>query len=162
MAKKLTLFILLAAAACTAPAADEEDPASANGPAALESEQEAQGPGEEGAGVRLARLPGSQGGNAASTSGTLEAEGSCLYLRAGANRRYLIASTIPGARWEAAQQALVIPGAAGRTFQLGDRVALGGSESPAATLAGQWVDPPGEGCDTGRIWVANSILPAGN
>ena len=152
MGKKLLLMALLAAGACAAPAADEEDPAGANRPAA---EGEAT-PGDATT-VRLARLPDSEGGDAATTAGTLEAEGSCLYLRTVAGPRYLIASTMPGARWDAEAGALVVPGAGGGTFRPGERVSLGGSEAKAATLTGLWVEPPGERCDTGRVWVTNSV-----
>jgi hypothetical protein len=163
MADKLMPLVLLAAIACTAPAADDEEPASANRPAtARAGEEPNESSGQAGSGVRLARLPDSRMGDAASTSGALEVDDFCLYLRAGATARYLIASTIPGAQWDAGQDALIIPGAGGGTFRLGDRVALGGSESPVATLAGQWVDPPGPGCDTSRIWVTNSILAVGD
>ena len=156
MAKRLTILPLLGLAACTVPAAEEREPVHANTAGGL-----AQAEGNNGRAAemetRLARLPENPMGDAASTAGIIEAEGGCLYLRSDAGDRYLIASTIPGGRWDSGSEALVVKGSVGGTFRPGDRVSLGGSEARGATLAGQWVDPPGSGCETRRIWVANSI-----
>lgn len=162
--KKLTILAVLLAAACSGPVVQEQAqaPSASAGREGSAGEQTAGGTATE---VRLATLPESRMGNAAAAVGTLRAEGACLYLDAAGPTRYLIASTIPGARWDAARQALVVPsegGAEAATYRPGERVNLGGSEARAATLAGQWVEPPAETCDTGRIWVTNSILPAGS
>jgi hypothetical protein len=160
MVKKLILLPLLLAAACSGPAGNQ--PASVRQEGA-EGERAAGGAVTE---VRLARLPDSLLGDAAAVAGALRAEGACLYLDAAGSTRYLIAFTIPGARWDAAREALVVPSggaeAGAATYRLGERVTLGGSEARAATLSGQWVEPPAAACDTRRIWIANSIAPAGS
>jgi hypothetical protein len=161
MAKKLIFLPLLLAAACSSPAVKEQAPSTSARQDSVSSER-AGGAATE---VRLSKLPDSPVGDTAALPGVLRAEGACLYLEAAGSTRYLIASTIPGARWDAARQALVVPsegGAEAATYRPGERVNLGGSEARAATLAGQWVEPPAETCDTGRIWVTNSILPAGS
>lgn len=157
MARKLIPIAVAAAAACSAPAADEAAPVPAERAAAAPERRGAAEAGE--AEIRLARLPDSRMGEAATTGGILQAQGRCLYLAAPGGARYLIASTMAGARWDAGQGALVVPGAG--TFRPGDRVSLGGAEAGAATLAGRWLDPPAAGCDTARIWVANSVSRAG-
>lgn len=161
MAKTLMLLPLLGLAACSAPAAEEREPVHANKAVGV---AQAEGKNRRAGELltRLARLSENSMGDAASTAGLLEAERGCLYLRPDAGDRYLIASTILGGRWDSASGALVVKGSGGGTFRPGDRVSLGGSEGRAAALAGQWVDPPGSRCDTGRIWVANSIRRAGS
>jgi hypothetical protein len=162
----LILVPLLLVAACSGrgPAINEQAPSESVGRDSAAGERAAEGATTTG--VRLARLPESRMGDAAAAIGTLRAEGACLYLEAAGSTRYLIASTIPGARWDAAREALVVPSegaeAGTATYRLGEKVTLGGSEARAATLAGQWVEPPAETCDTTRIWIANSILPEGS
>jgi hypothetical protein len=156
MGKRLMLLPLLGLAACTAPTGEEREPVHSNQAAGVAQAERNNGRAE-GPPTRLARLPENPMGDAASTAGILEADGGCLYLRSEAGDRYLIASTIPGGTWDSASGALVVRGSGGGTFRPGNRVSLGGSEGRAATLSGQWVDPPGSGCDTRRIWVANSI-----
>jgi hypothetical protein len=158
MDKKLILLPLLLAAACSRPAVQEQNPSEAVRPGGAVGERSAGGATPE---VRLARLPDSREGNAAAVAGTLRAEGACLYLEAAGSARFLIASTIPGARWDAAREALVVPAAAAgedtAAYRSGERVTLGGSEAGAAILSGKWVEPPAATCDTSHIWVANSI-----
>jgi hypothetical protein len=163
-AKRLIPLAVLLATACSGPTVREQSPATSTRQegAAGESVEggTATGTSTE---VRLARLPDSRLGDAAAAEGVLRVEGTCLYLEAAGSIRYLIASTIPGARWDAAGEALVVPsegGAEAATYSPGERVNLGGSEARAATLSGKWVEPPGAACDTSRIWVTNSILPA--
>jgi hypothetical protein len=94
--------------------------------------------------------------------GDLIVEDGCIYLKAG-EARYLIASMIPGARWNAESGTLDVPPVSGTetaSYRTGERVMLGGSESTVATLEAQWVDPPATGCDTGRIWVTHTISAA--
>jgi hypothetical protein len=158
MARTSNLLLVLAVTACTAPSADDQQPARADTARAAPAGQTRAANAV--AAVRLARLPDNPMGNAASTTGTLEAEDGCLYLRTSEGGRYLIASTIPAGRWDAGRGALVVAGTGGGTFMPGDRVALGGSEAQATSLAGQWVEAPGSACDTGRIWVANRISSA--
>jgi hypothetical protein len=162
VAKRLALLAALLAVACRGPAVKEQAPSASVGQKVAAGGRAADATASE---VRLARLPESRMGAAAAAVGTLRAEGSCLYLDAGGPTRYLIASTIPGARWDAAREALVVPsegGAAAATYRSGERVNLGGSEARAAILSGQWVEPPAAACDARRIWIANSILPAAN
>lgn len=163
VAKRLTLLAVLLVAACSGPAVKEQAPSASVGQEGAAGERAAGGTATE---VKLARLPESRMGDAAAAVGTLRAEGACLYLEAAGSTRYLIASTIPGARWDAAREALVVPSeepeASTATYRSGERVTLGGSEARAGTLSGKWVEPPGAACDTSRIWVANSILPAGS
>lgn len=162
VAKKLILLPLLFAAACRGPAAREAPSASTRQEGAA-SEGAAGGTATE---VRLARLPDSRLGDAAAVAGVLRVEGACLYLDAAGSARYLIAFTIPGARWDAVSESLVVPSgrteASAATYRPGERVTLGGSEARAATLSGQWVEPPAAACDVRRIWIANSITSAGS
>jgi hypothetical protein len=161
MDKKLIFLPLLLAVACSRPAVQEQSPSEAVRSGGAVGERSAGGAAPE---VRLARLPDSREGNAAAVAGTLRAEGACLYLEAASSVRFLIASTIPGARWDAAREALVIPSAAAgenaATYRSGERVTLGGSEAGAAVLSGKWVEPPAATCDTSHIWIANSITSA--
>lgn len=163
-AKRLILLAVVLAAACSGPVVREQSPAASTRQEGAAGESvaggTAMGTSTE---VKLARLPDSRLGDAASAEGVLRVEGTCLYLEAAGHTRYLIASTIPGARWDAAGKALVVPsegGAEDATYRPGERVNLGGSETRAAALSGKWVEPPGAVCDTSRIWVTNSILPA--
>lgn len=102
---------------------------------------------------RLARLNDSREGDAATHYGTLEVTGPCIYVAASGSRS-LIASTVPGARWDSAEGVLVADGA---RLRPGTRISLAGSFAPAANLKGQWVDPPAEECVTPRVWVASAI-----
>jgi hypothetical protein len=110
--------------------------------------------------TRLARLPDSREGDAAALVGTLRAEDGCLYVAAGDGTRFLIGSMIPGARWDETEEVLVIPAAEGPAetrFAPGDRILLGGSEARPGVLDDLWVDPPGDGCDAGRVWVTSGV-----
>lgn len=159
MVKNLIVLPLLLATACSGPAGNKAASVRQEG---TTGERAAGGA----AGVRLARLPDSLVGDTAAVVGVLRAEGPCLYLAAAASTRYLIAFTIPGARWDAAREALVVPSrgaeAGAATYRPGERVTLSGSEAHAATLSGQWVEPPAAACDTRHIWIANSIASAGS
>jgi hypothetical protein len=161
-ASKLIVLPLLFAAACSGPAVKEQAPSASTRQEGAAGER-ATG-GAVATEVRLARLPDSRLGDAAAVTGTLRVEGACLYLDAAGSARYLIAFTIPGARWDAAQAALVVSSgeAEAGVYRPSERVTLGGSETRAATLSGQWVEPPATACDTGRIWIANSIASAGS
>jgi hypothetical protein len=165
VAKMLILVPLLLAAACSGrgPAINEQAPSESVRQDGTAGERAA---GAAATGARLARLPESRLGDAAAAVGTLRAEGACIYLEAAGSTRYLIASTIPGARWDAAQEALVVPSggaeAGAATYRSGERVTLGGSEARAATLSGQWVETPAATCDIRRIWITNSIMSAGS
>lgn len=102
---------------------------------------------------RLARLKDSREGDAAAHYGTLEVEGRCIYVTAGGTRT-LIASSVPGAHWDAAKGVLVADGA---QLRPGTQIFLAGSFASAANLKGQWVDPPAQECVISRIWVASGI-----
>jgi hypothetical protein len=159
MVAKGLIFLAVLLAACAGPAAKEQAPSASVGQEGAAGRRATGGTATE---VRIAKLPESRIGDAAAAVGTLRAEGACLYLEAAGPTRYLIASTIPGARWDAARGALVIPsegGAEATAYRPGERVNLGGSEGRAATLEGQWVEPPAEMCETARIWITNSIVP---
>jgi hypothetical protein len=162
VAKGLIFLAVFLAAACSGPAVREQSPAASTRQEGAAGESVAGGTASTSTEVRLARLPDSRLGDAAVAEGMLRVEGTCLYLEAAGPTRYLIASTIPGARWDTAGKALVVPsegGAEAATYRPGEKVNLGGSEARAATLSGKWVEPPGAVCDTSRIWVTNSILP---
>lgn len=128
---------------------------------ATSTDRGAEGP--EAPTVTLARLPDSTAGSLAGVEGTLRTDGGCLYLEAAGDTPYLLALTIPGARWDEQRRALIVPadpaspGSRPEAYSPGDRVSLGGAETAAAELAGLWVEPPAEACDTRRIWVAHEI-----
>jgi hypothetical protein len=63
--------------------------------------------------------------------------GRCIFVKT-ADGRSLIASTVPGARWDVAEGALVVDGA---RLRPGTPIFLSGSFAPTANLHGQWVDP---------------------
>jgi hypothetical protein len=168
MAKFAFLLSLLLASGCAVPSGDGENrqPGEATSPATATSEGDSAKGDQGGVTVDLARLPDSLMGDAATNGGILEVEASCLYLRTVGSTRYLIALTIPGARWDAAEAALVVPSGGanggGGTFRVSERVTLGGSEGQASALAARWVDAPGPRCDTRHIWVTNSISSPSN
>lgn len=168
MARNLILLSLLFAAACSGPAVhDQGSPASPSqgGTAGETTARETTANGAA-TGVRLARLPESRLGDAAALTGTLRTEGPCLYLEAGGAALYLIAFTVPGARWDEARGRLIVPSGSAEkgeaAYRPGERVTLGGSEAQAATLSNQWVEPPAAACDTRRIWIASSVTPSGS
>lgn len=163
-ASLLAVPLLLALACCgnpgPEPAADEPEPkVEARG---ARTDRAAEAPPAPR--VVLARLPDSEEGNAAAAAGTLEVDGRCLYLRADDSTRYLIASTLPGARWDEERRALVVPaagaGGAATTVRAGDEIVLGGSEASASALAEHWVEPPPDGCDGRRVWITHALAPA--
>ena len=161
MARTVTLLPLLLVSACTAPAENQQgsgnETAAPSRSAAVPAD--ARIPARDtAAAVQLALLPPSREGDAATTAGTLQAEGGCLYLRPVAGRRLFIAFTVPGIRWDAGTGALIVPGSNGAgSFRPGDRVRLGGSEGGAAALSKLWVAAPANGCDTSRIWIAHAV-----
>lgn len=106
-----------------------------------------------GAVPRLARLKDSAEGDAAAHEGTLEVVGRCIFVGSNGSRS-LIASTVPGARWDAARGVLL---AGGEQLRPGARILLSGSFAPTANLRGQWVEPPAEECVTARSWIASAI-----
>jgi hypothetical protein len=159
MAKTAAFLTLLAVGACTAPTANQQE-AGRDSASPAPAGTQGSGGAASVAGVRLALLPPSRTGDAATTAGQLEAEGSCLYVRPPAGERLLLALTVPGVRWDAAAQALLVPGAGGGTFRLGDTVRLGGSQASAAALSNQWVQAPEGPCDTRRIWIAHQVSAA--
>jgi hypothetical protein len=145
----LALLVPMALAACS----PEPPPASRN--AGDERAAATPGAAAGAAAPRLARLKDSAEGDSAAHYGTLEVAGRCIHVVAEGSRS-LIASTVPGSHWDAAEGVLV---AGGARLRPGTRIFLAGSFAPLANLEGQWVDPPAEECLTSRVWVASSIRP---
>jgi hypothetical protein len=117
MARTVTLLPLLLVSACTAPAENQQgsgnETAAPSRSAAVPAD--ARIPARDtAAAVQLALLPPSREGDAATTAGTIQAEGGCLYLRPVAGRRLFIAFTVPGIRWDAGTGALIVPGSNGQ------------------------------------------------
>lgn len=154
--RSLGLFVAALLAGCSGehPAAHSND----------ERETAAATPASGGAGAsssatpsdgspRLARLKDSAAGDSAAHYGILEVSGRCIFVKTG-DGRSLIASTVPGARWDASERALMVDGA---RLPPGTPIFLSGSFAPTANLQGQWVDPPAEECVTPRAWIASGI-----
>ncbi|HEX8481386.1 MAG TPA: hypothetical protein VF650_05755 [Allosphingosinicella sp.] len=136
-------LILLLAASCDR--ADESTP----GPGA---------PAPSQAGVRLALLRPSDDMLMAALEGVLHAEGRCLYIVGDdkARSRTLPAFHIAEISWDEPTRTLR---ARGKTFALGERVVLGGGETPnPAALA--WVQPPDPSCDSSDLFMTGTIDPA--
>jgi hypothetical protein len=105
--------------------------------------------------VRLALLEPSAAGDASMISGSLEAEGPCLYLRVVYGDRYLPAFHTPDTRWDAATGVLHV---GDKRFTHGSRVRLGGSFSTGAPPP-RWRQAPDPSCVASRTWVAASVGP---
>jgi hypothetical protein len=106
-------------------------------------------------GVRLALLQPSGDMLMAALEGVLHAEGPCLYIVGDdkARSRTLPAFHIAGISWDEATRTLR---AHGKTFALGQRVVLGGGETPnPAALA--WVQRPDPSCDSSDLFMTGSI-----
>ena len=150
--------LALAGAALLAGCSPETPPATGN--AAEKSAGQATGqrgarpsPSEAAGVPQLARLRDSREGDAAALHGTLGVSGRCIFVQAG-GERVLIASTVPGARWDTGEGALIVDG---ERLRPGTQLFLGGSFAPTANLAGQWVVAPAKECVTSRAWIASGI-----
>lgn len=106
-----------------------------------------------GAPVRLALLKSSAAGDAATISGMLEAEGSCLYVRAIYRDRFLPAFQTPDTHWDAATGVLHV---GDKRFTLGSRVRLGGSFKTGPGPL-QWRQAPDPSCTPSRTWVTATV-----
>jgi hypothetical protein len=107
----------------------------------------------------VAIYPGSWNGDDASLTGTLQREGSCLYVsREGSSamskdtpgyfERYFVAFAAEGTSWNESAQSLRIPG---KTLKVGEQIRVGGSEV-AANRKIEWVRQPDPSCDVSHIW----------
>jgi hypothetical protein len=105
--------------------------------------------------VRLALLPPSAAGDAATIAGVLEADGPCLYVRVPYGDRFLPAFMTPDTRWDAAAGVLQV---GDKRFTQGSRVRLGGS-----FMAGPgplpWRQAPAPSCSAPRTWIAAAVDP---
>lgn len=136
------LLALMPAAACDRP--EEGSP----------SEPEA----ASSTGVKLALLQPSDDMLMAALEGVLHAEGRCLYV-VGDDKprsRTLPAFHIAGISWDEPSRTLRVRG---KTFALGERVVLGGGETPDPAAL-DWVQRPDPSCDSSDLFMTGTIDPA--
>lgn len=96
-------------------------------------------------------------GNAAAARGVLNIKNDCLFID-----DMLVVISTPYLHWK--QNPFVITNQVnGIEFKIGDIVEVGGSSSPATTLAtlndapNQWQNPPKSSCQADKIWLTHNI-----
>ncbi len=129
--------------------------------AACDRLQEQAGPRPEAAsqtGVRLALLRPSGDSLMAALEGVLHAEGRCLYIVGDdeGQGRTLPAFHIAGMSWDEPTRTLRVRG---KSFALGERVVLGGGETPDPAAL-DWVQRPDPTCDSSDLFMTGTIEPA--
>lgn len=107
-----------------------------------------------GAASPLALYPGSPEGNQARLQGTLEMDGSCLYISNPGGERWLAAFPSPGTSWDADTRSVQI---GDKALRIGSSGGFTGGEVSSGPDAIQWVQAPGNGCDGSKIWLVTAL-----
>jgi hypothetical protein len=102
----------------------------------------------------LALYPGSSEGLNARLRGKLEMTGDCLYITREGGERWLAAFPSPGTTWDAGNRSVRI---GNRVLRVGDPSGFDGGEISGGASGVQWVQAPGGGCDSSKIWLVTAL-----
>lgn len=112
-------------------------------------------PAPVGAASPVVLYPGSAEGDAALLRGTLEQEGTCLYIRAEGGERWLAAFPSPGTSWNSKDRSVRVNG---RVLRVGEAGGFGGGERKDGLGALAWVQAPAAACDPSQIWLVTALM----
>jgi hypothetical protein len=104
--------------------------------------------------VSLALLSPANAGNTATSGGTLELNGGCLYLRGTGDLRTSLAFATANTAWDAGAGVLRV---GGKSFAPGARMTIGGSAFEGDVAALPWLNPPRPQCSGDRLWIVSSV-----
>ncbi|MEO6195643.1 MAG: hypothetical protein ABIS20_21690 [Thermoanaerobaculia bacterium] len=103
----------------------------------------------------LVLYPASPEGDSAKLRGTLQTDGSCLYISGEGGERWLAAFPSPGSVWDSASRSVQV---GGKTLKVGSIGEFAGGEMKRGPGVLSWVQAPRAECDGAKIWLVTALV----